>query len=713
MSVTGIGSSSSLLVQALTSMRSQLDDLQRQLGTGNKSTTYAGLGLDRGLVVGLRSHLSAISSYADTTTNVSLRINLQQATLTRIDSITGSVKAASQTNFSIDASGQTVGQHAANAQLDEILNALNTQAGDRYLFSGRATDKPAAESSDVVMNGDVLHAGFKQVMSERNQADLGANGLGRLVLPATFTAPATLIGSGATLSPDAAATVAGSQNLNSPYTSAGGTLSINGTNVAIGAGANVAAILAAINAPAVVAATGVTASAPGGLLTLTGADADTAVDLTGSTGSLMTEFGIATGPTAPNNLLTQGAVTAGQQLIVTVGANPPLTITFGTNQAAVPPEVSTLAELNSALGTLAGGTASVNPANGNITVTASNTTDSITIGGTATPATFGLAATVATPTNPISVSEDALVSAASPFGFKLAGISTDVTGAVVTGPTGSPKAVSVDFNQLPAAGQKVNFGFLLPDGTNTTLTLTATTSTTPGPNEFTIGVDIPTTKANFQAALNTSVGTLAATSLSAASSMAAAHDFFDIGVGDPPMRVAGPPFTSATALVAGTASNTVTWYTGEMGTDSARGTAVAKIDDALSVSYGARGNEDAIVRALRNTAVFTAMTYSATDPNAEMRYKEVNQRVYSGLAGTNGQQKLQDIEGELAFAQSTMKEASTRNASRQVSLQDMLQGIEQVDPQEVATQVLALQTQLQASLQTTAMLSKLSIVNYL
>jgi flagellin-like hook-associated protein FlgL len=713
MSVTGIGSSSSLLVQALTSMRSQLDDLQRQLGTGNKSTNYAGLGLGRGLVVGLRNHLSAISSYADTTTNVSLRINLQQTTLTRIDTITGSVKAAAQTNFSIDPSGQTVGQHAANAQLDEILNALNTQAGDRYLFSGRATDTPAAESSEVVMNGDVLRAGFKQVMSERNQADLGANGLGRLVLPATFTAPATLTGLGATLSPDAAATVAGSQNLNSPYTSAGGTLSINGTNVAIGAGANVAAILAAINAPAVVAATGVTASAPGGLLTLTSADADTAVDLTGSTGSLITEFGIATGPTAPNNLLTQGAVTAGQQLTVTVGANPPLTITFGTNQAALPPEVSTLAELNTALGTLAGGTASVNLANGNITVTALNTTNSITIGGTVTPATFGLAATTATPTNPISVSEDTPVATASPFGFKLAAISTDVTGAVVTGPTGSPKAVSVDFNQLPTAGQKVNFGFTLPDGTNTTLTLTATTSTTPGPNEFTIGVDVPTTKANFQAALNTSVSTLAATSLTAASSMAAAHDFFDIGVGDPPMRVAGPPFTSATALVAGTASNTVTWYTGEMGTDSARGTAVAKIDDALSVSYGARGNEDAIVRALRNTAVFVATTYSATDPNAEARYKEVNQRVYSGLAGTNGQQRLQDIESELAFAQSTMKEASTRNASRQVSLQDMLQGIEQVDPQEVATQVLALQTQLQASLQTTAMLSKLSIVNYL
>ncbi len=322
MSITGIGSSSSLLVQALTSMRSQLDDLQRQLGTGSKSTNYAGLGLDRGLVVGLRNHLSAISSYADTTTNVNLRINLQQTTLTRIATINGNVKAASQTNFSIDASGQTVGQHSANAQFDEILNALNTQAGDRYLFSGRATNKPAAESSDVVLNGDVLRAGFKQVMSERNQADLGANGLGRLLLPPTVAVPATLTGAGATLAPDAAATVAGSQNLSFPYTSAGGTLSINGTNVTINPGDDVTAVLAAINAPAVVAATGVTATAPGGLLTLTSADADTSVDLTGSTGSLIGEFGIAAGPTAPTNLLTQGAVTAGQQLTVTVGGNP-------------------------------------------------------------------------------------------------------------------------------------------------------------------------------------------------------------------------------------------------------------------------------------------------------------------------------------------------------------------------------------------------------
>ena len=61
MNVTGVGVTSSLVVQSLGDMRSQLADLQQQLGTGLKSTTYAGLGIDRGLAVGLRSKLASIT----------------------------------------------------------------------------------------------------------------------------------------------------------------------------------------------------------------------------------------------------------------------------------------------------------------------------------------------------------------------------------------------------------------------------------------------------------------------------------------------------------------------------------------------------------------------------------------------------------------------------------------------------------------------------
>ena len=713
MSITGVGARTSLLVQSLTDARVRMDDLQRQLGTGQKSTSYAGLGPGRSLAVGLRSQLNLMSGYSEAVTNLGVRINLAQSALTDISHIGATVKSAANTStFTIDNSGQTISQRSAVAQLDQVLSLLNTQAGDRYLFSGRATDRPSTESLDRILNGDVTHAGFKQVLAERAQADLGASGLGRLVFPATTLSPAALIGAGATLQPDAPAVVAGTLNLGAPYASAGGTLTINGQNITIPGGASIAGVLAAINAPAVVAATGVTATAPGPgtLLTLTGANADTQVDLTGTAGSLITEFGIAVGPTAPVNLLTQGAVMPGQQLTITVGANPPLTITFGTNQLALPPEVSTLAELNSALGTLVGGTASVTSPTGNITITAGNTNDPITVGGNVAPTLFGLAAASATPSTDVGLTEE---TPATVFGFKLANISTTSAGAVASGPTGTPAAVAVHFHAQPSANDQVKVSFDLPDGSSESITLTATTASPPGPNQFAIGSSLAATATNFQAALNTSVAKLASTALTAASAIAASDNFFDVGPGQPPMRVAGPPFTSATALAAGTPANTVTWYTGEMGTDPARGTAVAQVDNALTISYGARANEQALANTLRHIAVYASMTYSVSDPNAQDRFFAVNQRVGTGLAAVNGEQQIQDIQAELAFAQATMKNAQQSQEQRSLTLTNFLQGIEQASPEEASSQLLALQTQLQASLQTTAMLYRLSIVNYI
>jgi hypothetical protein len=46
-------------------------------------------------------------------------------------------------------------------------------------------------------------------------------------------------------------------------------------------------------------------------------------------------------------------------------------------------------------------------------------------------------------------------------------------------------------------------------------------------------------------------------------------------------------------------------------------------------------------------------------------------------------------------------------------LTDLLQSVEGVSQEDVGTQILALQTSLQASLQTTALLSRMSLVNFL
>jgi flagellar hook-associated protein 3 FlgL len=499
MNVTGVGVTSSLVVQSLGDMRSQLADLQRQLGTGQKSTSYAGLGIDRGLAVGLRAKLAALNGYSDSITQIGVRVGVQQTALSQIAELGSTVKSAAFTQqFDLDATGQTATQRAAASQLDQMLGLLNAPAGDRYLFSGRAGDKPATDTLDHILNGDGARAGLKQVITERNQADLGANGMGRLQIP-----PAS-----------------------------------------------------------------------------------------------------------------------GSQVSIT---------------EETPPTV---------------------------------------------------------------------------FGMKLASVSS-LNGATVTGPIGSPAGATVNFTSNPNPGDSITIGFTMPDGSAEQLTLKATTNSTPGPGEFTIGSSPANAAVNFQAALSGAVQKLAATSLSAASAMAAANNFFNVDAGQPPMRVAGPPFDSASSLVAGTSSNTVTWYTGEMGNDPARGTAGAKVDDALTVSYGVRANEQAIRSTIASVALYAVTKFSASNPNEPDRFAALAQRVGNGLDPQNGQQKIQDIQAELAFAQTTMTDAKQRQQQSQGMLQTMLDGIEQAPQEEVGAQILALQTRLQASLQTTAMLYRLSILNYI
>ena len=48
-----------------------------------------------------------------------------------------------------------------------------------HVLRARAADQPSVASLEHIMDGDGARAGFKQIVSERKQADLGADGLGR------------------------------------------------------------------------------------------------------------------------------------------------------------------------------------------------------------------------------------------------------------------------------------------------------------------------------------------------------------------------------------------------------------------------------------------------------------------------------------------------------------------------------------------------------
>jgi hypothetical protein len=180
-----------------------------------------------------------------------------------------------------------------------------------------------------------------------------------------------------------------------------------------------------------------------------------------------------------------------------------------------------------------------------------------------------------------------------------------------------------------------------------------------------------------------------------------------------PLRVNGPPFATATSLIGGTPSNTVSWYTGEAGTGSARGTAIARVDQAVTVQYGARANEQALRYQLQNIAVYSAVTTNANNPNSKAQVTALQQRISANLAQQTGQQSIQDMQAEIAGAQTAIKAATDRQTQLKGMAQSMLDSIEGINADEVATKILALQTNLQASYQTTSMLYQTTLTKYL
>ena len=143
MSIVGVSGKTSYIGAAILDLRSQLDDLQTQLSTGKVSTTYAGQGPDRGLCARLAR---ADHQHQRLCRHRGQRADAHQRrepVAAGADEVGSSVKSASTSStIVLNNNGQTSGQITAQAAFANAIAMLNTQSGDRYLFSGRATDTP-------------------------------------------------------------------------------------------------------------------------------------------------------------------------------------------------------------------------------------------------------------------------------------------------------------------------------------------------------------------------------------------------------------------------------------------------------------------------------------------------------------------------------------------------------------------------------------------
>jgi hypothetical protein len=313
---------------------------------------------------------------------------------------------------------------------------------------------------------------------------------------------------------------------------------------------------------------------------------------------------------------------------------------------------------------------------------------------------------VATAGSTVTLSQDG-----TPFGFQLTGATSSLTGATITGPSGSPPSISVALGSNPNDGDTVSFQLTLPDGTTQSVSLQATSSATPSAGQFSIGATPAATAANLQSALTSSITNLAQTALPAASAIEAGNNFF----ADPPQIVvpgAGNNYAAATSLTDGTSANTVIWYTGENGA-SARQSQTALVGPSLTVDYGIQANEQAITSLVKNIAVLSATTYSASNTNAQASYQALLAKVYTNLTPSSGSQSVDDIEADLANAQKVVSSANTLNTQTQTTLSNILDGVDGINQTQIGEQILTLQNSISASMSVTARLAQLSLVNFL
>lgn len=590
------------LSRSIVESRQQLQDLQKQLATGKKVETYGDLGLNRSQNLSMRSELSQIKCYQDTISILNVRLDVMLSSLERLrESAAESKIDALEIGFDLLSTGKTIYQTELGSRFDEAVALLNTEVNGRHLFGGRETEQDPVVPASEILDGAGGRAGFRQIVSERRQADLAADGLGRLVLDGPH---ATVLG----------------------------------------------AVLAT----------------PG--------------DIGGA---------------------------ASTQFTIDIGGNAQ---TFDISDGGL----DTLAALEAAIDVAFGADVASIVGGNQLQIAATDPTESITITDIDAGAAGLVGLTVGGPTNPTataSITEDAV---GSPFGFKLAAASSTLTGTTITGPAGAPSNLDVTFTAtLPNDGETITVTFDLPDGTQHDLTLTARTSGPLAAGEFLIGADKNTTAANFESVLTTEVAAAAQQSLSAASLFEAADNFFDFDQTTPPQRVNGPPFDTATSLVDGTTTDTVFWYQGELSTSSARQSSIVKVDDSISVAVGARANENALRQMLKTYAAVAVETFNPNDTNASERYSEITLRAHSALSFKGGAQSPDDIVTELTVAKTSAGRASERHQASDALIRDTIGKRENADIYEVSAQILSLQVRIEASLQASASISRLSILNFI
>ncbi len=674
----------------ISKMQDRFATLQMQLGTGEKASKLSEMGRDLPMSLSVRSRLSKIEGFSANIDTVKLRLSFLDKTVTRLDALEAEGRSAAvQGQYGTNNINMATLPGLSRARLDELVTLLNSDVAGRYLFGGSNTDRAPLPDTNVLLDGQGGKAGFKTVLNERKAADLGDDGMGRLD----------------------SSLVVGDPPVPGPATASVVTLGEDGLHPF---GFKLSTI-SSTAAPSAVTYTSPVATVPPTAKSLTVSFQPAPAEQIQSGQTITLGFTL---PDGTETQLTLRATTAGEshggsdEFII--GADSGETAT--NFQAALNAKLVSLGETQ-----LAGASnfaASANFFNGAgepvlrvqnggggfgtaTQLRVADATDTIMwyTGQSPAVAAEGLGRLnigTNTATNSVRLTETAPVSAN--HGFQISSISPSTANITTSYTAANPSSASATFAANPAAGETVRMTLTEPNGTTRDLELTAVTGKA-GAGQFTIGATVGETAANFAKALN-------------------------VVASEAAMTAEGNPRQSVTA----------------------------QVDDATRVAYGIQGNESGLLRLVRTMASLSVETYpteeniiasrepmrlaamAVADPvqraadlaayeaaivadrrAANGRYDAMAIRQQAQLSESHNAERgsVEILTMELAVAHISLDTASQRHVNYKAQLDNLLSDVETVSKEDVAMEILALQTRLQASYQATSMISQLSLVKFL
>ena len=128
--------------ERLADLRKQMDNLSREVTTGQVSDTYSGLGTQAGPLMNLNSQQPLLQSYLSNISSVSNTMTLMNNALSQITDVGNQLVTAIQTQLQNSPTNLQNVQQIARQGLQTVQDMINQNNNGQYLFAGSDNSSP-------------------------------------------------------------------------------------------------------------------------------------------------------------------------------------------------------------------------------------------------------------------------------------------------------------------------------------------------------------------------------------------------------------------------------------------------------------------------------------------------------------------------------------------------------------------------------------------